>query len=320
MEDFRYSGHETFPCRYTWLPKSVNLIKEDKHILSNDEESIVRLGLGRNMVKAIRFWIQAMGVAKTDKRNGYSITDFGEIVFGENGFDKFLEDRKSLWLLHWNLLQNESPLFAWYFLFNKWNQPNLSRNEVLSAFERETIKLDKQISPVTLEQHFNVFLHTYLPTRGKKGKVIEDNLDCPLAELDLIETTGKKQEEDKFETIYTFRRDSKPDITSDLFVYCLFDYWERNKPNEELTFREIFSFPNSIGQVFKLSETDLRERLYSINEDSEGLFDYQETAMFQKVTCQDINIIDRRNLLLKIYENSNKPKRLEKNFDLALSK
>lgn len=320
MSDFRFSGHETFSCRYTWLPKSVNLIRQDGHILSDDEEAILKLGIGRNMVKALRFWVQAMGVAKTDKVNGYKITDFGEIVFCENGLDKFLEDRKTLWLLHWNLLQNESPLFAWYFLFNKWNQPTIVRNEVLSAFERETLKLEKQLSSVTLEQHFSIFLHTYLPTRGKKGKVIEDNLDCPLAELELIEPTGKKQDEDKFETIYTFRRDSKPDITSDLFIYCLFDYWIRNKPNEELTFREIFNFPNCIGQTFKLSETDLRERLYSLKEDSDGMFDYQETALFQKVTCQNIKKINKNDLLHRVYERNNDFNKLRNNFDLALSK
>lgn len=302
MKDFRFSGHETFPCRYTWLPKSVDLIRYEGRILSDDEESIVRLGVGRNMVKAIRFWIQAMGVAKTDKSNGYIITDFGETVFGVNGFDKFLEDRKTLWLLHWNLMQNESPLFAWYFMFNKWNQPTISTNEVLLAFQRETLKLEKELSIVTLEQHFNIFLHTYVPTKGKKGKVIEDNLDCPLAELELIEPTGKKQEEDKLETIYSFRRDSKPDITSDLFIYCLADYWKRNKPSEELTFREIFNFPNSIGQTFKFSEADLRDRLFSLKEDSNGLFVYEETSLFQKVTCQDINNINKNDLLRKVYE------------------
>lgn len=323
MSEFRFSGHETFSCRYTWLPKAVKLIKQNGRILTDDEESIVRLGIGRNMVKAIRFWVQAMGIAKTDRANGYTVTDLGEIIFGENGFDKFLEDRKTLWLLHWNLLQNESPLFAWHFLFNKWNQPNLARNEVLSAFEREALKLEKQLSIVTLEQHFNVFLHTYIPTRGKKGKVVEDNLDCPLAELELIEPTGKKQDEDKFETIYTFRKDSKPDITSDLFIYCLVDYWQRNKPNEELTFREIFTFPNCIGQTFKLLETDLRERLYSLEGDSNGIMEYQETTSFQKVIClnaKNINEVDRNLMLTKIYERNTEINTLSDSFNLALSK
>lgn len=304
--NFKFSGHETFPCRYSWLPKAVNLIKMNGELLSDDEVAIVELGIGRNMVKALRFWIQAMGVATT-KGKEYQITDFGEIIFGEKGVDRFLEDRRTLWLLHWNLMtQPDSSLFAWDFLFNRWNQPNILPNEVLQSFERETIKLERKLSEVTLKQHFNIFLHTYVPTQGKKGDIVEDNLDCPLVELELIEPVGEKQIIDgtnKYENIYAFRLDSKPDITSDLFIYCLYDYLMKNKPNEnEITFREIHTSPNCLGQVFKLQETDLRERLDHIKEDSEGLFDYKESAQFQKVFCSELEGKSRNELLIKVFK------------------
>lgn len=306
--NYKFSGHETFPCRYTWLPKAVNLIKANCQALSDDEESIVELGIGKNMVKALRFWIQAMNVAKAERGKEYVITNFGEIIFGDQGVDRFLEDRRTLWLLHWNLLtQADSNLFAWDFLFNKWNQPNISPDEVLQAFERETIKIERKLSIVTLKQHFNVFLHTYVPTQGKKGNIIEDNLDCPLVELELIEQVGQKQPVDgttKYENIYTFRRDAKPDITSDLFIYCLYDYMLKKKPNEtEISFREIHTAPNCLGQAFKLQETDLRERLDHIGVESEGLFEYQESAQFQKVSGYNLKSVCKSDLLKKVYSN-----------------
>ena len=36
----RFSGHETFACRFAWLPKAVSLITRDSRALSNDERAI----------------------------------------------------------------------------------------------------------------------------------------------------------------------------------------------------------------------------------------------------------------------------------------
>ena len=100
---------------------------------------------------------------------------------GRRGFDPFLEDICTLWLIHWNLSTNvQSPLLAWDYLLNRWQEPDLVRTAVLKGLEKEASKQDEGLSPVTLEQHLDTFLHTYIPTRGRKGEVLEDNLDSPL--------------------------------------------------------------------------------------------------------------------------------------------
>ena len=109
---------------------------------------------------------------------------------------------------------------------------------------------------VTLEQHFETFLHTYIPTRGRKGEVQEDNLDCPLVELGLLARVGERETDriaGRREPIYNFNREEKPEITSDLFVYCLNDFWRKRHPNDEtLPFREVAHGHGSPGQIFKL--------------------------------------------------------------------
>ena len=50
---YRFSGHETFPCRYAWLPKAVKALRDDELIFSKMDEAIVLMGLGKNMVKAL---------------------------------------------------------------------------------------------------------------------------------------------------------------------------------------------------------------------------------------------------------------------------
>src|SRR5437879_10801917 len=65
--NYRFSGHETFPCRYAWLPKAYRALDGDPAGLSDDEQAMVDLGVGKNMVRAIRFWVQASGIAVSSK-------------------------------------------------------------------------------------------------------------------------------------------------------------------------------------------------------------------------------------------------------------
>jgi hypothetical protein len=67
--NFRFSGHETFPCRYTWLPKAVSKLHQNPKLFAKEKEddAMVALGVGKNMVRAIRFWADAAGVAEALK-------------------------------------------------------------------------------------------------------------------------------------------------------------------------------------------------------------------------------------------------------------
>jgi hypothetical protein len=299
---YRFSGHETFPCRYAWLPKAFLALNENPKLFADEESAMVSLGVGKNMVRSIRFWVQTTGIAESDKKGGYAVTGFGKALLAHNGFDPFLEDIRTLWLLHWRLsTQVDEPLFAWDFLLNRWQHPEISRTEVLRAFNQETQHLDRKLSAVTLEQHFDTFLHTYVPTRGRKGDIQEDNLDCPLVELELIQEIGERRTEGtgKREPIYAFRRESKPEITAELFIFCLDDFWKRSRANEKtLTFRDLSVAHGSPGQVFKLPEWDLRDRLEALEADSGGAFRYRESSSLQQVIRKDSS---DSNFLASIY-------------------
>jgi hypothetical protein len=299
---YRFSGHETFPCRYAWLPKAFKALVSDSKALANDDHAMVVLGVGKNMVRAIRFWVQAVGVAKVGVDGAYDPTPFGTEIFSEDGFDPFLEDIRTLWLIHWQLSANiNDPLFAWDYLLNRWQHPDFSRSKVLEIFRRESERIGRTLSAVTLGGHFDTFLHTYVPTRGRKGEIQEDNLDCPLVELELIQKVGERKTDNsgKREHLYAFRYEEKPEITAELFIYCLSDYWHKHYPSETtLTFRDLSIAHGSPGQIFKIPEWNIRERLDSIEADSKGAFIYQETASLQQIIRTKHN---DRNLLADIY-------------------
>ena len=260
---YRFSGHETFAFRHAWLPKAYRFLKEDPLAFSDDENAMIELGLGKNMVRALRFWVEGVDVARPVSRRGLELTEFAHAVFGPHGFDPYLEDVRTLWLLHWNLsARSKGTLFAWRFLLNHWPFPELTRSEALAAFARESAKLGHSHSTITLSQHLDAFLHTYLS--GRSSKVgIEDSLDGPLVDLTLLQPVGERNADGgRRETVLAFRREPKPDITPALFDYCLADFWARFHDGEEtLTLREVTLGACSPGQVFKLPEDDVRSRL-----------------------------------------------------------
>ena len=149
--NYRISGHETFPCRYTWLPKSVRGLADTPKLFLAEDQAMVELGVGKNMVRAIRFWAQATGIVTTVKGGGHSLTKFGLALPGPRGLDRFLEDLRTLWLIHWNLSTDiENPLLAWDYLLNRWQEPELVPSAVIRALEREAAKENDSLSPVTL--------------------------------------------------------------------------------------------------------------------------------------------------------------------------
>lgn len=281
---YRFSGHESFTCRYAWLPKAVEALSENPSLFGDIDEAMVQLGLGKNMVQSLRFWVQSMRVAELGDGNTLQLTEFGELVFGGDGLDPFMEDASTLWLLHWQLCSHNNPLFAWHFLFNRYNEPEIVRSEVLEAIDRESKQLARPLAKATLAQHFDVFMHTYVPTRGTKNEILEDNLDCPLVELELIERTGEKfNKKDVKEPVYGFNREPKPDLTMGVFAFAVDDFWKRCKTDEKsLSLSELTTGIGSPGQVFKLPEDDVRHRLSTISGWGED-YEYRESAMFEQL-------------------------------------
>lgn len=286
-EKIRYSGHETFVCRYAWLPKVVAGLQANPALFKDENVAMVQLGIGKNMVRSARFWAESAGVIE-QVENVWGVTDFGKLVFGHEGYDEFLQQIETLWLLHWKLSTNPTrPLFHWHQLLNHWQRSEFCESEVIPFLIRG-LEADSPIkSQRTFADGFKIFLHSYLPSRGRKGEIAEDNLDCPLVELGLIHIAGERLKPDQGrETIYRFNIEPKTGISSGLFAYCVHDYW-RNSPHLEsnsLGFRFVSSAEGSPGQIFKIPELSVRTFLENISSATEGAYIFEESSSMQQVT------------------------------------
>jgi hypothetical protein len=276
----RFSGHETFACRYAWLPKALRAITANPQIFSDEDQAMVELGVGKNMVRSMKFWVDATGMAASREAGGLEPTMTGRRIFLNRGHDPFLEDITTLWLLHWNLCSHPVPLLAWDFLFNRWQEPEFTQSSAVAALRREVERHDRSASEVTLEQHLQVFLHSYMPTSGRKSEVSEDTLDCPLTELELLLRIGDRVADGQRsrEAVYAFRRDNKSTISPGLFAYTVNAFWERRFPNEKtLSARTLGSGSGSPGQIFKIPEQDLLTRLQELEGSTDGAIRYSDS-------------------------------------------
>jgi hypothetical protein len=283
-EIFSFSGHETFVFRYGWLKKAVDATDPttgNPHVFA-EEDAIVTLGVGKNMVRSIRHWGLSTGVLEEEARSrGAQVqpTRFGQFIFGAGGQDQFLEDPNTLWLLHWNILSNPQRCTTWHLAFNAIPSNEFTRDQLVRLIEEEVRRRNPKAksSGNTLKRDVDVFLRTYIPARASRGSVAEESLDCPLVELQLIEEVAGSG-------MFQIRRDPKTTLSDSMFAYALVDFWDRTAPQQEtLAFTEAAYGKGSPGIAFKLDENSLAERLERLELTTNGDLLYAETAGLKQV-------------------------------------
>ena len=297
-----FSGHETFPFRYTWLKKGVDAVLQDPSAFAS-ERATVTLGVGKNMVNSIRHWCLATGLIKKSKGpsdqggkggQGFEPTPLGKSLLGDDGFDPYLEDVATLWLIHWQLATNPDQATTWFWAFGVFGQNEFGKDKFVSELTDWVEKNGRnRISENSIKRDVDCFFRTYVPSRLTKTTVMEDTFDCPLVELNLISDSSEGD-------TYRFHRGPKHSLPTEVFVAALSEFWDTQfSGNNELAFAHIAYSPKSPGQVFKLDEDTLVEHLDRVEGLTDSTLRYGETAGVKQVYRD--RKIDRMELLHKYY-------------------
>lgn len=277
----RFSGHETFACRFAWLPKAVRLIARSPDALADDEQSILELGLGKNMVRSLRFWLEAFDVASA-RSGSWALLPFGKAVFGSDGLDPYIERVETQWLLHWQLSTSiDNPLFAWrHILFGR-VRADFTRSELLAELRLESERLGFEHSDTTLLQHADVFLHSYVGSLSLVSP--EDALDGPLVDLGLVRRHGRRRGgADRSEPVFALGRVSLAEIGPAVVDYAITSFWATRRCGESLvTFRDLAHAEGSPGATLRLHIEELRDHLERQN----GLWTYRPSGDAGSVTA-----------------------------------
>lgn len=254
----RFSGHESFVCRYGWLPKIYNAIGRDPLLLKDDAKAIHTLGIGRNMVKSLQFWAEATGVIVNDGADGHAHGALGDLLFGHDGWDPHLESLESLWLIHWRL-STSAGLAAWSEVFGEGRLIRFDRQRLISALTQRGASLARPLASSTLEQHTSIFIQSY--HQSERGS--DDTSWCPLQNLGLLKAT--KAEDNR--VIYDTESTAPVGLTVRVFFMALVDFVLRHgNGSNSADLAQVLKGAYSPGMVFRLGEHQLRQYLDAVSQ------------------------------------------------------
>ena len=260
-----FSGHESFACRYGWLPKLYEAVDEDSHLFSSDEHAILRLGMGRNMVKSLRFWGEAFGLTSTRGRE-VNLTKFARMLLDiREGIDPYMENPGTLWRLHWKLVVH-GGLGAWAVAFLETYDREIARDRFVSTVRARASQVRGTITSGTASNHVNVFLNTYVASEHFEGSP-EESLGSPFQELELVRLTMPAGV-----TTVCLLRGLKPSLDVGALAFVLHDFWQGTAPeNTTLSLRSLMLSHASPGTVLLLDEPSLYASIENLCSQSSSL-------------------------------------------------
>ncbi|WP_319502220.1 DUF4007 family protein [uncultured Draconibacterium sp.] len=259
--NLRFTGHETFVVRTFWPKKGYDFIKQGNSF-SNDE-AVVDLGVGKNMVASVNYWMKALGLFDDDKKE---LTDFAKWVFADDGYDPFLEDIGTIWLLHYYLVKtNYASIYNLIFNELRKERAVFNKNQLKAFIKRKYLELeDNSLNLNTVDKDISVFTRLYGKVDYQNlSKDFEDEINSLMIELELISTTVEdeiKEGTNKREKVEWFHLhgENRNSLPSRVLLYSILD----NFPGaRNIAVKRLEVEPNSPGLVFLLNKDSLYKKL-----------------------------------------------------------
>lgn len=261
-----FSGHETFQCRHLWLKKGYDYVKAGKAFTA--EDAVVELGVGKNMVSSIRYWMRAFDLLE---ENDQGINEFADYLFGDEGRDPFLEDDASLWLLHHRLVR-KGYATSYNLIFNELRKEKIefSKENFLKFMHLKAESgLNFTFNPNTIGGDFEVFVKLYLGT-DSGGKDKEEIVSGIFPDLSLV----KKIERGKSTTLYFIETNEKEQLPNEVLLFAILDDPDIGMSvGLDALEREY----NSIGSIFAIHRSGLVNKIESLCKDYDFLV-YKDDA------------------------------------------
>ena len=272
-----FGRHETFALRYSWLTKGFEAVAKDPSIFTSDEATVT-LGVGRNMVNAIRYWLQAAGLVEPAD-TGFQGTALGKKFFGQEGFDRYLEDEATIWLIHWQIASNPALATSWYWFFNRFHKPEFTSEEASTAlldFSKQNIP--GKFSQATLRKDISVLLRMYARSERNTRLPLEETLDSPLSLLGLITRAPAGR-------TYSSRAMERTGLPIGILGFAVARLFREGKPGQAPVFQLpidelMYARGNACapGAVFRLTENAMMSQLEDLIHKMPGIFEIRETA------------------------------------------
>lgn len=261
-----FAKHETFYIREGWLFKGMAAIKAAEAegqlpTIFLDRDGPERLGIGRNMVRALRFWMQATGLATQEREEGraiHQLTPFGEWVWQH---DRYFEDEATLWLVHYQLVTQKDQATSWYWFFNHFTPTTFDYDTCLESLNTWVISelTEQKIALSSLKKDIGILLRTYI---ASNKLITPENLtESPFARLELLSNVGSKRD-----PLYRHEPLDPSRLPVLVLLYVLIDQQQRKRPDTlQVSLSQVLREPMNAGRIFNLNTAILADLLATLN-------------------------------------------------------
>lgn len=281
---YTLSGHESFPCKTLWLTKGYNYMVNGGNF--NASDAVIALGVGKNMVSSIRYWLKVFGLAEQDKP-----TDIANYLFDElKGVDKYIESLGTLWLLHYLLVSSkEATLYNITFVQFQKERKAFEREQLVNYVKRLMIEdgKDKVFNANTTKKDVGVLLQNY--AQPYKAKSFEDYSSL-LIDLDLIRV------EDNGKT-FAFNIEGKRIVPLEIFLFAVL----REKGKDKSVSYDILQ---EIGLMFCMTDAEVIDMAQSISHAYSSSVQYSDNAGIRQLLFKEGTSLNEMKILDKYYKNA----------------
>lgn len=250
----KFGHHQSFYLRVNWLAKAFKMREEDPNFFFS-EFGFEKIGLGRNMVKALRYWVVATAVMREVKENGsvHELTPFGQLV---KEHDRFIRFPLTSAALHILLASNREQATTWYWYFNEYGHRSSSNEELLQVLD-EWVKMhhNRKVSLNTLKRDLDCLKLMYT-VHARIEDDPEEVVASPLSTLHLLHDTREQ---------FVKRTPELGDLDLDALYFNLLHYCELNDVNS-VTLEELLVKQGLWGKLFHLSSNQILEALERLQE------------------------------------------------------
>ena len=245
---YKVRGHEKFTLREGWMTKGLSAVVENGTECFKTSNGPDILGVGSNMVKAIRYWMQACGMLVKEK-NKEKLSDIAELIYEK---DRNFEDIYSIWLLHSNLVKNKGAATIWNLFFNTIESYEFSKSDVFNRMSVELFNyIGKHVSENSIKDDIDALVNMYSKSENKNDDP-EDKTMSPFASLGILKKDGEA---------YIKVQPDLNKIDRSLIMYelsCMF------KEEQALSIDRIASGENGLSKIYNLSRIAINKYLDEI--------------------------------------------------------
>ncbi|MCW8101644.1 DUF4007 family protein [Streptomyces tauricus] len=190
-----HTRHGSYSPRYGWLLKTHVAVLDNPHVFAT-ARAIVELGAGKSAVASMRFWSSAFKVTHEVRHGPGTASDVtptarGRWLLDEDGADPYLEQKGSLFLLHWWLLSPPCLVPVWFYTFCLSPWARLEPGPLRQGTLRAAVAAHWRRLPTAATTHRDIRCMIRMYTAGSVHEqprtTLEDLVDRPFSALGMMD-------------------------------------------------------------------------------------------------------------------------------------